>query len=316
MITQRIIYLSLILFSMNISSNLSIGSIEEVFLESNQSYQRRIQIFYPYSDKIDNETIFILMNDGEELFDENDSWNGKAWNIDKYFLDSAEEITNKNIVVIAIDSAKRVNGKIIDETRRYAEYFPNESIQHFDKGFKKNIYKSLIDKAELNHPDFIIKKLLPFLEDKFNTKLGKHNLGIMGASMGGLSAINTVIEHPDLFGFVGCISTHWIGIRPSEYLLLPFSFALDERKIIGDKITTDGIVKYIEMNSEKLKDIKIYFDHGTESLDAFYPAAQKSVNDILDTQGIEYKYIIFDGYGHEPEYFGKRFGSILSYLIN
>ena len=316
MITQRIIYLSLILFSMNISSNLSIGSIEEVFLESNQSYQRRIQIFYPYSDKIDNETIFIIMNDGEELFDENDSWNGKAWNIDKYFLDSAEETTNKNIVVVAIDSAKRVNGKIIDETRRYAEYFPNESIQHFDKGFKKNLYKSLIDKAELNHPDFIIKKLLPFLEDKFNTKLGKHNLGIMGASMGGLSAINTVIEHPDLFGFVGCISTHWIGIRPSEYLLLPFSFALDERKIIGDKITTDGIVKYIEMNSEKLKDIKIYFDHGTESLDAFYPAAQKSVNDILDAKGINYKYIIFDGYGHEPEYFGKRFGSILSYLIN
>ena len=316
MITQRIIYLSLILFSMNISSNLSIGSIEEVFLESNQSYQRRIQIFYPYSDKTDNETIFIIMNDGEELFNENDSWNGKAWNIDKYFLDSAEEITNKNIVVIAIDSAKRVNGKIIDETRRYAEYFPNESIQHFDKGLRKNLYKSLIDKAELNHPDFITKKLLPFLEDKFNTKLGKHNLGIMGASMGGLSAINTVIEHPDLFGFVGCISTHWIGIRPSEYLLLPFSFALDERKIIGDKVTTDGVVKYIEMNSEKLKDIKIYFDHGTESLDAFYPDAQKSVNDILDTQGIEYKYIIFDGYGHEPEYFGKRFGSILSYLIN
>ena len=316
MTIQRIIYLPLILFSMNISSNLSIGSIEEVFLESNQSYQRRIQIFYPYSDKTDNETIFIIMNDGEELFNENDSWNGKAWNIDKYFLDSAEEITNKNIVVIAIDSAKRVNGKIIDETRRYAEYFPNESIQHFDKGLRKNLYKSLIDKAELNHPDFITKKLLPFLEDKFNTKLGKHNLGIMGASMGGLSAINTVIEHPDLFGFVGCISTHWIGIRPSEYLLLPFSFALDERKIIGDKVTTDGVVKYIEMNSEKLKDIKIYFDHGTESLDAFYPDAQKSVNNILDTQGIEYKYIIFDGYGHEPEYFGKRFGSILSYLIN
>ena len=316
MITQRIIFLSLILFSMNISSNLSIGSIEEVFLESNQSYQRRIQIFYPYSDKTNNETIFIIMNDGEELFDENDSWNGTAWNIDKYFLDSAEEVTNKNIVIIAIDSAKRVNGKIIDETRRYAEYFPNESIQYFDKGFKKNLYKSLIDKAELNHPDFIIKKLLPFLEAKFNTKLDKHNLGIMGASMGSLSAINTVIEHPDLFGFVGCISTHWIGIRPSEYLLLPFSFALDERKIIGDKVTTDGVVKYIEMNSEKLKDIKIYVDHGTESLDAFYPVAQKSVNDILDAQGIDYKYIIFDGYGHEPEYFGKRFGSILSYLIN
>ena len=121
MITQRIIYLSLILFSMNISSNLSIGSIEEVFLESNQSYQRRIQIFYPYSDKIDNKTIFIIMNDGEELFLEQDSWNGKSWRVDKSF----EELNKKNIehntVIVAVHSAKRFKGRFFDDTRRYIE---------------------------------------------------------------------------------------------------------------------------------------------------------------------------------------------------
>ena len=42
-----------------------------------------------------------------------------------------------NLVVIAIHSAKRFKGKIIDETRRYSEYFPKQAIGFFDKGFKK-----------------------------------------------------------------------------------------------------------------------------------------------------------------------------------
>ena len=70
---------------------------------------------------------------------------------------------------------------------------------------KKKLYKSLIGKKEFDHPNFIVKTLIPVLENKFNTTLDKTNLGIIGASMGSLSALNTVIENPNLFGFVGCI---------------------------------------------------------------------------------------------------------------
>ena len=95
------------LFSSTISSNLSIGSIEEFSLESNQSYERRIQVYYPFSKVIDEKTKFIIMNDGEELFDGADSYNDKAWNIDKGFLKIKEQgYEGSNIIIITIDSAK------------------------------------------------------------------------------------------------------------------------------------------------------------------------------------------------------------------
>ena len=312
---QKISYLILMSFATNIISNPSTGSIEEFFLESNQAYERRVQVYYPFSKEIDKDTKFIIMNDGEELFDGADSYNGKAWNIDKSFLNMKElGYQGNNIIIIAIDSAKRADTQIFNETRRYAEFFPNETIEFFDGGIKKRLYRSHIGKKEQNHPSFIVEKLIPFLENKFQTNLDKTNMGIIGASMGSLSAINTVIENPDLFGFVGCISTHWIGINPSAYFLRFFN--LGQSKTFADEDITEGIIKYIEKNADKLKDTKIYFDHGSLGLDTYYPEPQKRVNEILDAKGIKYKYEVFQGHGHDAKYFGQRYGDILAYLVD
>ena len=207
------------------SNELSIGSIEEIYLKSGTN-ERRIQIYYPYSKNVNNKTKFIIMNDGEELFSENDSWNGKAWNIDETFKDLKTQKENLNLVIIAIDSAKRINGNILDETRRYAEYFPKESIKYIDGNLKRSIYSNFIDSQKFNYQDFVINKVIPSIEKKFDTKLNRDNLGIIGASMGGLSALNMSIENPEIFGFVGCISTHWVGIKIS--CLLYTSDAADE----------------------------------------------------------------------------------------
>ena len=70
------------------------------------------------------------------------------------------------------------------------------------------------------------------MEDKFDISLNNKNLGIIGASMGGLSALNALIEYPNLFGFAGCISTHWVGIKPLEYFLLPYKLSFVHRKSV------------------------------------------------------------------------------------
>ena len=303
-------------FSATISSNLSIGSIEEFSLESNQSYERRIQVYYPFSKIIDEKTKFIIMNDGEELFDGADSYNDKAWNIDKGFLKIKEQgYEGSNIIIITIDSAKRETTKIFNESRRFSEYFPNETIEYFEDGMKKKLYKSLIGKKEFDHPNFIVQTLIPVLENKFNITLDKTNLGIIGASMGSLSALNTVIENPNLFGFVGCISTHWIGIKPSVYFLRLLNLDSEENKTFGDTVSTEGIIKYVENNAEKLEGIRIYFDHGSEGLDSFYPEPQKRVNEILDAKGISYKYEVFEGHAHDAKFFGERFKDIVLHLV-
>tara|TARA_X000000368_G_scaffold418455_1_gene418173 strand:- start:11066 stop:11992 length:927 start_codon:yes stop_codon:yes gene_type:complete len=302
--------LFLLIISINfVDAELSFGSIEEIFI-ANGEHNRKIQIYYPTDVVINEKTKFIIMNDGEELFQEKDSWNGGAWNIDDSFKKLYQDGVNLNIVVIALDSAKRSKGKIIDETRRYVEYFPNEAIEFFEEGIKKNTYSYFIDKKELNYPYFLINTVIPYLEEKFNTQLNQSNLGIIGASMGGLSALNTMLEYPDYFGFAGCISTHWVGIKPSEYLLLPI-----RRKITGDKETTEAIRKYIDSNVLILNNKRIYFDHGTVGLDSLYGPPQEDINKIFEDNDIDFRSKVFLDHGHETNFFGARFGSLLVYLL-
>ena len=294
----------------SLSNELSIGFIEEIYLKSGTN-ERRIQIYYPYSKNVNDQTKFIIMNDGEELFSESDSWNGKAWNIDETFKDLKTQKENLNLVIIAIDSAKRINGNILDETRRYAEYFPKESIKYIDENLKRWIYHNFIDSQKFNYQDFVIDKVIPSIEKKFDTKLNRDNLGIIGASMGGLSALNMSIENPEIFGFVGCISTHWVGIKISEYLILPFRM-----KISGDESTTKAIQKYIKKNVSKLSSQKLYFDHGTVGLDSLYENPQNEINKILLGSKINFIYEVHPNHDHEPKFFGQRFKNILLNFID
>ena len=306
-----IIFLIISIFSFqSFSTELSIGLIEEIYLKSGTN-ERRIQIYYPYSKKVDKQTKFIIMNDGEELFSENDSWNGKAWNIDETFKDLKMQKENLNLVIIAIDSAKRINGNILDETRRYAEYFPKESIKYIDENLKRSIYSRFIDSQKFNYQHFVINKVIPSIEKKFDTKLNRDNLGIIGASMGGLSALNMSIENPEIFGFVGCISTHWVGIKISEYLILPFRM-----KITGDESTTKAIQQYIKNNVNKLSSQKLYFDHGTVGLDSLYERPQNEINKILSGSEINFTYEIHPNHDHEPKFFGLRFKNILLNFVD
>ena len=306
-----IIFLIISVFSFHsFSTELSIGLIEEIYLKSGTN-ERRIQIYSPYSKKVNTQTQFIIMNDGEELFSENDSWNGKAWNIDETFKDLKLQKENLNLVIIAIDSAKRINGNILDETRRYAEYFPKESIKYIDENLKRSIYSRFIDSQKFNYQHFVINKVIPSIEKKFDTKLNRDNLGIIGASMGGLSALNMSIENTEIFGFVGCISTHWVGIKISEYLILPFRM-----KITGDESTTKAIQQYIKNNVNKLSSQKLYFDHGTVGLDSLYERPQNEINKILSGSEINFTYKIHPNHDHEPKFFGLRFKDILLNFVD
>ena len=295
--------------SVNIFSDVSFGELESFVIESDYD-TRKIQIYYPNNKKIDSDTLFILMNDGEELFNAAESWHNMEWGIDEKIEEMNLNESELNFVIIAIHSAKKGNRFFVDETKRYAEYFPKESIPYFDSGFKKRRYQEWVNKNNLYYLEFLTEDVIPFVEDKFDILLNNKNLGIIGASMGGLAALNALIEHPDLFGFAGCISTHWVGIKPFEYVLLPLV-----GKINGDDDTANAIISYIEDNITNIDDQKIYFDHGTIGLDSLYSTPQGRVNKILDSKSKDYKYLVFEGYDHYAPEFGSRFDSVLEYLV-
>ena len=295
--------------SVNIFSDVSFGELESFVIESDYD-TRKIQIYYPNNKIIDSDTLFIFMNDGEELFNAAESWHNMEWGIDEKIEEMNLNESELNFVIIAIHSAKKGNRFFVDETKRYAEYFPKESIPYFESGFKKRRYQEWVNNNNLYYLEFLTEDVIPFVEEKFDISLNNKNLGIIGASMGGLSALNALIEHPDLFGFAGCISTHWVGIKPFEYVLLPLV-----GKINGDDDTANAIISYIEDNITNIDDQKIYFDHGTIGLDSLYSTPQRRVNKILDSKSKDYKYLVFEGYDHYAPEFGSRFDSVLEYLV-
>ena len=301
--------LLLLFISLNSFSDVSFGELENFVIESDYD-TRKIQIYYPNNKIIDSDTLFIFMNDGEELFNAAESWHNMEWGIDEKIEQMNLNENELNFVIIAIHSAKKGNRFFVDETKRYAEYFPKESIPYFDSGFKKRRYQEWVNNNNLYYLEFLTEDVIPFVEDKFDISLNNKNLGIIGASMGGLSALNALIEHPDLFGFAGCISTHWVGIKPLEYFLLPLVGKID-----GDDDTANAIISYIEDNITNIDDQKIYFDHGTVGLDSLYSTPQRRVNKILDSKSKDYKYLVFDGYDHYASEFGSRFDGVLEYLV-
>ena len=303
-------FIILMVLSVYIESNVSVGEIEELYILKN-SEERRIQIYTPSNLPINSDTKFIIMNDGQELFSGNETWNGASWKIDESFKKLSELNKNINIVVIAVDNAKTKSNTMIDDTKRYVEYFPKESIKFYNKSLRKNIYERYTNKEELNYPNFLAKTLIPFLEKRFEIQLNKSNLGIVGSSMGGVSALNTILEYPELFGFAGCLSTHWVGIKPIEYVTLPI-----RKRIKGDKATTLAIREYVENNINKISGQKLYFDHGTEGLDALYKKPQREINELLEKENIDFKSLVFEGHEHSPSDFGKRFNIMLEFLLD
>ena len=152
--------------------------------------------------------------------------------------------------------------------------------------------------------------MVPFVEGKFEINLDKNNLGIIGSSMGGLSALNTIIEYPDEFGFAGCLSTHWIGIKPWEYLLLPI-----RQRISGDQDTIDAIYEYVKENISTIQNHKVYFDRGTRGLDYLYKKPQESVDKLFFDNNINFETQVYKGHDHDPVDFGKRFIPAIEFLL-
>ena len=56
----------LLFISLNSFSDVSFGELENFVIESDYD-TRKIQIYYPNNKIIDSDTLFIFMNDGEEL---------------------------------------------------------------------------------------------------------------------------------------------------------------------------------------------------------------------------------------------------------
>jgi predicted alpha/beta superfamily hydrolase len=253
---------------------------------------RTVDIWVPSNYSKSKKYSVIYMHDGQMLFDATTTWNKQEWRIDEVITKLSVENKIENVIVIAIWNIPNL---------RHTDLFPKKplenltEIQHdliLEKA-KKFGYSFTFEAVNSdNYLKFIVEELKPFVDANFSVYTDTNHTAIMGSSMGGLISMYAICEYPKVFGKAACLSTHWIGFREFENNPIPESF-----------------FSYMKEKLPNPKSHKIYFDYGTETLDADYLKYEYRVDEILKEKGYDStnsKNLKFEGENHSEASWQKR----------
>lgn len=256
---------------------------------------RKVDVWLPpnYTENTDKKYPVLYMHDGQNIFDPNTAYGGTEWGIDENMLELIEKGEIREAIVVGVWNA---------EAKRTAEYIPQKMLK-LTQAQKDKLY-SLIN-AEPYSDDylkFLVEELKPFIDKEFRTLTDKDNTFMMGSSMGGLISIYGIMEYPDVFGGVACVSTHW---------------ALDA--YTKEKALPQMMIDYVAENLPEPENHKIYFDFGTATLDSLYEPYQNKVDDLMRKKGYEenknWLTRKFEGAEHNEKYWRKRVKIPLKFLL-
>jgi predicted alpha/beta superfamily hydrolase len=150
--------------------------IEEAYEIPQLNATRKISALLPHDYyKTDKKYPVLYLQDGQNLFNPLAEYGD--WAIDKSMAKLAEEGL-KDLIIIAIDHG---------EQERIIEYLPYYH-PRFGQG-KGNFYIQ-----------FMIEKLIPYINNHYRTLTDFDHTGIGGSSMGGLISLHAGLSNPRVFG--------------------------------------------------------------------------------------------------------------------
>lgn len=237
----------------------------------------------------------LYMHDGQMLFDSNATWNKQAWEVDDVTGKLLKENRIRACIVVGIWN----NG-----AKRAAEYIPAKAMRQL-KEAEIALFKPRLGEYEMlsdAYLQFIVREVKPAVDQAFRTLADRKNTFIAGSSMGGLISLYAICEYPDVFGGAACLSTHWPGIFTNENNPIP-----------------KAILNYVDLQLPSPKNHRIYFDHGTATLDSLYGNWQMEADKIMKNKGYSaknWKTVIYPNEPHTEKAWRRRFHEPLAFLLS
>ncbi|WP_193162543.1 alpha/beta hydrolase [Microbulbifer hainanensis] len=235
----------------------------------------------------------LYMHDGQMLFDASITWNKQEWGVDEVAGKLMAEGKVRPFVVVAVENVSEA---------RHGDYFPQKARALMPPAARKQDHP--FNSAELRadrYLEFLAKQLKPYIDSHYAVSGDAADTFIAGSSMGGLISLYAVLEYPEVFGGVAAMSTHWPGIGPDDKL--PVAAAI--RDYLRKKLPApDGH--------------RFYFDHGTETLDAYYPLLQQKVDAIMCEHGYDssnWQTRVYQGHAHDEKSWRARLDVPLMFLL-
>jgi len=254
---------------------------------------RNVEVFLPkgYDENSTEKYHVLYMHDGQNVFNPETSYTGIDWGVDETLDSLLENGKIKKTIVVAVWN----NGP-----KRFVEYMPKAPAEatatpEAKKGLKDNTgFDQLYSDDYLQ---FLVQELKPFIDKTYNVSTLVEDTSVMGSSMGGLISLYVICKYPKVFGAAGCVSTHW------------------PVPVLGD-----AFIGTLAASLPDPETHKIYFDFGTEGLDAQYEPFQIKVDKIMTDKGYtqEKNWITkkFEGAGHNEKSWKSRIHIPLEFLLN
>lgn len=292
------LFFALVLLSTACSEKESSALTEIISFESKFLGERNIQLYLPAGYNENDRYSVLYMHDGQMLFDSTTTWNGQEWGVDEVM----DELIESGEIPAAI-----VVGVWNDDEDRHIEYFPQkpfellnpdvqDSLLALERSPGQFLFSSTI-KSD-TYLKFLVEEVMPWVEQNYRTS-GANYIG--GSSMGGLISWYALCEYPEVFSGAFCMSTHWPGIFSVENNPIP--------EVFGE---------YLTKNLPDADTHSIYFDFGTETLDAWYEPLQLHIDSVLIARGFSSSNWItkkFEGHAHDEKAWNSRLHEPLKFLL-
>jgi len=147
--------------------------------------ERDIYVYLPphYGENKDAEFPVLYMADGQNLFNRETAFGGMEWGADETAQKLMESGMMKDVIIVAVSNTRD----------RMSEYTHVPDPKH--GGGNLDTYA-----------DFLTEELKPFIDSNYKTSTLASDTGVMGSSLGGLSALYLGWKFPHTFGLVGAMS--------------------------------------------------------------------------------------------------------------
>ena len=272
-------------------------------VQSKYSDARRVTVWLPSSYKPGGPRHAVLyMHDGQNLFDPDTGYGGMEWKIDETLDRLIRENKVRPTIVVAIWNTPK----------RLREYVPSKAFAHLPPQYMdrvRGLYGG--DPLSDGYLKFIVDELRPRIAKQFRVKTDRSNTAIMGSSMGALISLYAIDEYPTVFGGAGMLSTHWPLFLPADG---GKSITDDEYEVVSSAFET-----FLKPALPDPKTHKLYFDHGSETLDAIYARYQKRIDAIVAGRGyrpgVNWISRNFPGQAHNEVSWSSRADIPLQFLL-
>ena len=229
---------------------------------------RNVDIWVPTNYSKEKKYSVLYMHDGQMLFDATITWNKQEWMVDDVVSKLTSENKINDVIVVAIWNIPAIRHADLFPKKPLVQLSQEEQKLSFENAKKLGYKFNLEDINSDNYLKFIVEEVKPFVDTNFSVFTDADHTAIMGSSMGGLISMYAICEYPKVFSKAACLSTHWLGFREFDNNPIPESF-----------------FKYMSANLPDSKNHKIYFDYGTETLDAGYLKYEYRVDETLKAKG-------------------------------